>query len=319
MDQTTLIYHPDFALHDVGPMHPEQPDRILQVLHTLKTAPISDHIRWEKAGEIDPVLLKSNHTKDHIDWVHSLVALKGVNAVTPDTMACSETPRIARLAAGAAVRAVDLVMAGRTSNVFCAVRPPGHHAESDRAMGFCFINNVALAAQRLRAQHNLERVAIFDWDVHHGNGTQHSFYEDPGVFFVSIHQFPHYPGTGAHSETGRGLGAGYTLNIPVQPGAGDADYLRSWDAIIAPALRAYQPQFILLSAGFDAHARDPLGNIQVSTEGFKQLSHRVRALAEELCEGRLVSILEGGYDIEALCASVKGHVSALSMTSRDAL
>jgi acetoin utilization deacetylase AcuC-like enzyme len=202
-------------------------------------------------------------------------------------------------------------MDGRADNAFCAVRPPGHHAESDQAMGFCFFNNVAIGARYLRTHYQLDRVAIIDWDVHHGNGTQHSFSADANVFFFSIHQYPHYPGTGAANECGSGPGKGTTLNIPVAAGSGDPTYIAHFEHSLLPELERFQPEFVLISAGFDAHTNDPLGQVNLTTAGFKTLSNLVLQAASDLCGGRVVSTLEGGYDLDATADSVLAHLQAL--------
>ena len=189
-------------------------------------------------------------------------------------------------------------------SAFCLVRPPGHHAEADRAMGFCLFNNVAIAAQHARKSFGVHRVLIIDWDVHHGNGTQHSFYDDDGVLFFSTHQFPFYPGTGSLRESGRGAGKGYTVNVPLQPGATDGDYARIFADLLEPIADQYQPELVLVSAGFDAHAADPLGGMELSADGFALLCDSVKSIADAQCPGKLVLLLEGGYDLEALAQSV---------------
>jgi acetoin utilization deacetylase AcuC-like enzyme len=311
MSATALIYHPDFSKHRVGQEHPERPQRITELMQRIKASTFASDIQWIQAEEADddPILL--NHTTQHVDWVSSLTRLAQISPVSADTHACPETTRIVRLGVGSVIKAIDMVMGGKAKNAFCAVRPPGHHAESDRAMGFCFFNNVAIGAHYLRQQYALERVAIIDWDVHHGNGTQNSFYRDEHVFFCSIHQAPHYPGTGAASETGQGKGLGSTLNIPVPYGSEDSSYFDIFKRRVGPALRTYNPDFILLSAGFDAHWRDPLGDIRLTTEGFRTLSRMVAEWAGLQSQGRLVSVLEGGYDIEGLCESTQVHLEAL--------
>src|SRR5262245_21934620 len=202
-------------------------------------------------------------------------------------------------------------MDGTWANAFVACRPPGHHAERDEAMGFCLFNNVAVAAAHLRAAHGLARVAILDWDVHHGNGTQHTFEADPSVFYASLHQRPWYPGTGAADERGVGAGEGATLNCPQSAGTGDREWLRTLEMQVIPALERFAPEFVLVSAGFDAHERDPLSYTQVTTEGFRRMTEVVQAFAVSRCGGRVVSLLEGGYELQALADSVEAHVSTL--------
>jgi acetoin utilization deacetylase AcuC-like enzyme len=218
----------------------------------------------------------------------------------PDTFTSPETEEVARLAAGAVVNAVDHTLEGPpASRALAVVRPPGHHAEGDRAMGFCFFNNIAIGAAHARAN-GVDRVAIVDYDVHHGNGTQWTFYDDPSVLFVSSHQYPFYPGTGAASETGRGAGLGFTLNLPLEAGATDDDVLTRYERDVMPRLNAFAPGLLMVSAGFDAHERDPLGGCRLSTGGFRRLTEMLVSAADRLCDGRLVLVTEGGYDLQAL-------------------
>jgi acetoin utilization deacetylase AcuC-like enzyme len=225
-------------------------------------------------------------------------------ALDPDTFTSPESYDVALLAAGAACQAVDHVLgSGAGTRAFALVRPPGHHAERGKAMGFCLFNNVAIAAAHARAQ-GLDRVAIVDYDVHHGNGTQASFYTDPSVLFVSSHQYPYYPGTGAANETGAGAGKGFTINLPLEAGATDADYELVYERVVLPALRKFKPQLLLVSAGFDAHHRDPLAGMRLTTGQFGRLTALIAGVAEEVCDGRVVALTEGGYDLEALAASL---------------
>jgi len=233
-------------------------------------------------------------------------------ALDPDTIGCSKSWEVARLAAGAVIQAVEEVGKGNLKNAFCAIRPPGHHALRDRAMGFCFLNNIAIAAAHLIEEHSYARILIVDWDAHHGNGTQHIFYSDPKVFYFSLHQYPFYPGTGAASETGDGVGKGVTLNIPLAAGSGDEEFFRAIKEKLLPAAQDFKPQFILISAGFDAHQADPLTGLNVTEKGFEEATQVVKEFAEKECEGRLVSVLEGGYDLKALADSLILHLKVLS-------
>jgi acetoin utilization deacetylase AcuC-like enzyme len=245
------------------------------------------------------------------------VCADGFNILdTPDCVVCPKTFELARLSAGGVVAAVDDVAAGRSRNAFAAVRPPGHHAERDRAMGFCFLGNVAIAARRLQRRHGIERVLIFDFDVHHGNGTQHIFERDPTVFFCSVHEDPRYlyPGTGFAHETGIGPGEGATLNLPLLPGGGDEEYKRTLSERLVAAARRFQPQFVLVSAGFDAHRRDPIAHMEVTVAGFVWMTELARDIAREFAGGRLVSVLEGGYDLDALKECVAAHLHVLAAT-----
>lgn len=251
------------------------------------------------------------HDEDHVQRVERLCAA-GVRVLDGgDTVVSQVSYQAALVAAGGAVQAVDRVMDGVWANAFVACRPPGHHAERSHAMGFCLFNNVAVAAAHLRAVRGVERVAILDWDVHHGNGTQHAFESDPSVFYASLHQFPWYPGTGAADERGLGDGEGATLNCPQPAGSGDREWLRTIETQVVPALERFDPGFVLISAGFDAHEQDPLSHTRVTTGGFRRMTEIVNAFAASRCGGRVVSLLEGGYDLDALADSVEVHVAGL--------
>jgi acetoin utilization deacetylase AcuC-like enzyme len=217
----------------------------------------------------------------------------------------------AYLAAGGALAAADAIVAGSVEHVFCAVRPPGHHAERDHAMGFCLFNNVAIAARYLQRRHAMARVLVVDWDVHHGNGTQHTFDDDPSVLFFSTHQYPYYPGTGRGTEAGVGRGAGATINVPMKAGQGDDAYREVFQKVLMPAADAFQPDFVIVSAGFDAHKDDPLAGMGLTEEGYADLTRMVVSIARRHSQGRVLSCLEGGYNLHALSASVERHVVAL--------
>ena len=311
MARTALIYHPDALLHDTGEGHPERRARLESIIQHLK-----DRSLWDDVLHLQPqfaprrALLRA-HSPAHLDQVAALARVERPTYVCQDTAGSSNTHRAALLAAGAPLTAIDALLAGRADHAFCCMRPPGHHAEVEQIMGFCFFNNAAVAAHYLRAECGCDKVVIIDWDIHHGNGTQHIFEADSSVFFCSIHQSPLYPGTGATDERGLGAGRGQTLNIPVPAGSTDADYIRHFTDTIIPAIDRFQPDFILLSAGFDAHRSDPLGQILLSAEGYGQLTELVLQLATRHCEGRLVSLLEGGYDLEATAASAAAHLSTL--------
>jgi acetoin utilization deacetylase AcuC-like enzyme len=249
------------------------------------------------------------HDRDYISTIASTAGR--ATALDPDTYTSPDSYEVARLAAGAAVAAVDHVLGGGDRRALAMVRPPGHHAERDRAMGFCLFNNVAVAAAHARAS-GLARVAIVDYDVHHGNGTQWSFYDDPSVLFISSHQFPYYPGTGAASETGRGRGAGFTVNLPLAAGATDADFELVYSQLALPVLRQFQPELILVSAGFDAFMDDPLGGMRVTADGFARLTALLAVAAGHCCDGRVVAITEGGYDLPGLAASLRAVIAVLA-------
>jgi acetoin utilization deacetylase AcuC-like enzyme len=285
-----------FADHVTPPGHPERIERaeVMQVATS----------KWKKGGgkviEPRPATeedLLRVHDAQHIETIKKLRGRPGM--LDPDTFTSPQSDEVARLAAGAVLTAVDHAMATPRARALAMVRPPGHHAERDRAMGFCLYNNIAIGAAWARHK-GIARVAIVDYDVHHGNGTQHSFYSDPTVLFVSSHQFPFYPGTGAAGETGAGAGLGYTVNIPLAAGATDDVYDEVYRTIAIPALQRFKPGLILVSAGFDAHERDPLAGMQMTTTGIGRLTSRLIAAADELCEGRIVFATEGGYDTKAL-------------------
>jgi acetoin utilization deacetylase AcuC-like enzyme len=230
---------------------------------------------------------------------------RGNTYLDPDTSACAHSWAAARTAVGGLFNLIDAVVEGRVRNGFALIRPPGHHAEARRAMGFCLFNNVALAARYALNRHGMQRVAIVDWDLHHGNGTQNAFYEDPRVLFISLHQYPHYPGTGGMREVGHGPGEGFTVNVPLASGAGDYEYLAVFHNLVVPLLEGYRPELILVSAGFDAHHRDPLGGMSLTEQGYEEMLKVLMHLADVLCQERLILTLEGGYNLEALRNSVE--------------
>lgn len=315
MSRTGFVYHPDYLAHDMGAYHPESPGRLRAIVSRLETTGLLPQLIQIAPHPPDADWIGSWVTQVHapayLKHLQGHVPEQGRISLDPDTSMSSGSLNAAYLAVGGVLAAADAIVEGRAQNVFCAVRPPGHHAESTHAMGFCLFNNVAIAARYLQKRHGLERVAIVDWDVHHGNGTQHTFYEDPSVYFFSTHQYPYYPGTGKADETGSGRGQGYTKNVPLPAGMGDAEYVRIFDTVLRPALKAYRPDAIIISAGFDAHRDDPLAGMQLSTDGYRVLSRTVTEIAGEFCRGRVLSSLEGGYNLDALAASVEGHLQVL--------
>ncbi len=252
------------------------------------------------------------HAPGYVAEVRDAAARGAPFLHSPDTPLCRASFAAARVAAGGVLRAIDAVIEGRARNAFCAVRPPGHHAAHSRAAGFCLFNNAAIGARYLQRRHGLRRILILDWDLHHGNGTQAVFEDDPDVFYCSVHQVPLYPGSGCADERGTGRGAGATLNVPLPAGSGDADYAHAFETALVPAARAFRPEFVLVSAGFDAHAADPLGGMQLTAAGFADLTRRACRLAGAACAGRLVSVLEGGYALGALADSAAAHLAALA-------
>jgi acetoin utilization deacetylase AcuC-like enzyme len=311
MKPAGLVMDSRFEEHDTGPGHPERPERLQRIRRELEASGLAGRMVSAPLSSAAPALIARVHDPEHIRRVEQ-ACISGQQLLdSMDTAICSESYEIARLAAGSLVGLCDAVMQGEVARGFAAVRPPGHHAERDLAMGFCLFNNVAIAARHLCEATDCSRVFILDWDVHHGNGTQHIFEEDPHVFYASIHQWPLYPGTGARTERGRGAGEGATLNCPLSPGAGDAEFLRAVREEVVPAARRFDPDFVLISAGFDAHLADPLANLEVTTPAFAEATALLCDVADRCAGGRLVSTLEGGYDLDALAESVAAHVATL--------
>jgi acetoin utilization deacetylase AcuC-like enzyme len=295
-----LYDHPLFREHDSGEGHPERPARLDALRHGLKEAGLEARLRQVSPRPASADELLRVHTPAHLERVE---ATRGHTVrFDPDTQAGPRSAEAAVLAAGAVVDAVERVLDGDLDRALCLVRPPGHHAAPERAMGFCLYNNVAVGAAHA-LQRGLSRVAVVDFDVHHGNGTQDAFYEDPRVLYVSSHAFPFYPGSGGLNETGRGAGQGFTVNLPMPPGLGDADYARIYREIVVPIGRAFDPELVLVSAGFDAHANDPLADMHLSERGYRELAEVCLALAAGTAGGRAVFVLEGGYDLRALAGS----------------
>ncbi len=305
---TTLLYtHASCVEHDPGTYHPECPDRLRSVNKALGADAFKALVRREapEAGIED---IERVHVQSYVETLLENVPKSGKVHLDPDTAMSPRSGEAALRASGAVCSAIDAVVAGEARNAFCAVRPPGHHAEASRAMGFCLFNSVAVGAQYARAKHGMERVAVVDFDVHHGNGTQHSFENDKNLFYASSHQYPAYPGTGLTDETGV---ADNVCNVPMRPGAGSAEFRKGYENAILPSLRAFKPELLIVSAGFDAHADDPLAQIMLKTEDFGWVTERLLEVAEDCCGGRVVSSLEGGYDLDALGASVALHVKTL--------
>ncbi len=303
---TLLVSHPACLAHDPGRHHPESPARLRAVLDALD-APQFAGLERREAPEADPEDLLRVHSRRHVEAILLAVPKSGHVAIDADTVLSPASGTAALHAAGAVVAAVDAVVGGEADNAFCAVRPPGHHAEPERAMGFCLFNNAAIGALRARRVHGLGRVAVVDFDVHHGNGTQAAFAADKSLFYASTHQYPLYPGTGAASETG----VGNIVNAPLPPMAGSVAFRHAMSERILPALDAFRPELLLISAGFDGHRLDPLAQLMLEDEDFVWATQRLREIAERHCGGRLVSTLEGGYDLAALGTAAAGHVGVL--------
>jgi acetoin utilization deacetylase AcuC-like enzyme len=310
-----LVHSDRFAEHQTPPGHPERPERA-EVLDAIAA-------RWRDRGiEVVAPRLVSREQLLRVhdaDYVRRISETAGrATALDPDTYTSPESHEIALLAAGACVDAVERVMGTSHRAAFALVRPPGHHAERDRAMGFCLFNNVAVAATHARAM-GARTVAVVDFDVHHGNGTQHIFETDPHVLYISTHQYPYYPGTGGAEEIGRDGGRGFTVNLPLEAGAVDEDYKLVFARIVVPVLREFEPDLLILSAGFDAHEHDPLGGMRVTTAAFGAMMRELRAVADECCRGRIVAAVEGGYDLEALGTSLDASVEALAGDAQPAV
>ncbi len=304
---TTLLYtHPASLNHLTPDGHPERVDRIRAINRILEAPHFNDLKRQLAPIGKDEDILRA-HTEEHLRHVVSMSPEEGIEYLDQDTPISRGSLEAALRAVGAATAAVDAVFTGAADNAFCALRPPGHHAESRKAMGFCLFNHVAIAAHYARARYSAERVSVIDFDVHHGNGTQEIFWSDPDLFYGSTHQMPLYPGSGAATETG----VGNIFNAPLRAGDGSAQFRNAMRSIILPALDDFAPDLVLISAGFDAHHADPLGSLQLAEEDFAWVTLELMAAADTHAEGRVVSVLEGGYDLRGLSASVAIHVQAL--------
>ncbi|GKS59077.1 histone deacetylase [Nitrospira sp.] len=311
MGKTGFVYDPRYLEHDMGHGHPESPERLRAIVARLESGGL-----MARLARIDPVPAEDQwitqvHGASYVQTLKQHRPVSGHVQLDPDTAMSPGSLPAAYLAAGGALAACDAIMGGEVEHAFCAVRPPGHHAERSRAMGFCLFNNVAIAARYLQKKHGLTRVLIVDWDVHHGNGTQHSFDEDASVLFFSTHQYPHYPGTGRATETGKGAGAGYTINVPLSGGEGDEEYIDVFERVLVPAADRFEPEAVIISAGFDAHRDDPLASMGLTEAGYTALTRIVANIATRYGHRRIVSCLEGGYNLSALAASVEAHIGAL--------
>ena len=311
--KTGLYTNPIFLEHNTG-QHPENANRLRAILDKLESDKLMGKFIVEAGRTATPAEIKMLHTEKLISEVETASESGAQTLHTRDCVISAQTYKASLHAVGSVLDAALEVAERRLDNAFCAVRPPGHHAEFDTAMGFCFFNNIALTAEFLSREMGFQRILIIDFDVHHGNGTQHFFEERSDIFFVSMHQDPRtcYPGTGFAKENGRGVGTGYTLNIPVPPGIEDAEYLQIFSTDVKPKLEEYNPDFVLISAGFDAHRDDPLASLNLTESTFKKLSFELKRLAEQTAGGRMLSILEGGYDLNALSSCVSEHLQILA-------
>ncbi len=304
--QTLLVTHLACLGHETPAGHPERPDRLRAVLAALDAPEFATLIRAD-APLASVEQLERVHLPIHVETILNAAPVSGFRRIDADTAMSPGSVEAALRAAGAVVFAVDEVMAGRARNAFCAIRPPGHHAEPDQAMGFCLFNNVAIGALHARDAHGLKRPAVIDFDVHHGNGTQAAFEADPSLFYASTHQFPLYPGTGAPDERG----VGNIVNACLAPGAGSSEFREAFTTQVLPALARFEPDFIFISAGFDAHTDDPLANLALTDDDYAWATRELMRYADKHCAGRVVSTLEGGYDLAALKSSTTAHVRAL--------
>ncbi len=309
---TVFITHRAALAHETPEGHPERPDRLRAINRIIDTPHFDDLLRLEAPIGRDADILLA-HGADHLERLRAIAPDTGFEFIDQDTSMSPGTLEAALRGVGAATLAVDLVFQAEAANAFCAMRPPGHHAESRRAMGFCFFNNAAIAARYAREHHGVERVAIADFDVHHGNGTQEIFWSDPNVFYGSTHQMPLYPGSGSRQETG----VGNIFNAPLRAGDGGGEFREAWSSVILPALDVFAPELVIVSAGFDAHHRDPLGSLELTEEDFAWITLQLMELAEIHSAGRVVSVLEGGYDLQGLASSVGIHVKALMHGNAD--
>jgi acetoin utilization deacetylase AcuC-like enzyme len=299
---TAVIYDPIYLEHETG-SHPENSERLVSVLKAIDAEGLKDRLQWIKPTAATEDEIATVHTRELIQQVRRMAELGGA-AIDGDTFVSEGSYKAALYAAGGTYTATEAVLNGDVKNAFALVRPPGHHAVPGRAMGFCLFNNVAIATRLALARHKLDRVLIVDFDIHHGNGTQETFWREKDVLYFSLHEYPFYPGTGIVEQIGEGEGKGFTVNVPLPVSSGDTNHLQVFDEILLPVARRYQPQLIMVSAGYDGHWMDPIGGFSMTVTGYAKLFERLMALAEELCGVKLVFALEGGYSLEALSHSM---------------
>jgi acetoin utilization deacetylase AcuC-like enzyme len=311
MGRTGLIYDQRYLAHDMGMGHPESPNRLRAIMQRLEQSGTLQRLVRVEPRKAENEWVTEIHTPTYVAALTKHAPISGRISLDPDTSMSAGSLEAAYLAAGGVLAGIDAIMEKRIDHVFCAVRPPGHHAEAARAMGFCLFNNIAIAARYAQKRYGIQRVLIVDWDVHHGNGTQHSFEDDSSILFFSTHQYPHYPGTGRGTERGTGSGEGFTINVPMEAGGGDEEYRSIFQKVLTPAAERFRPEFILLSAGFDAHRDDPLASMTLTESGYADLTEIVVGIAKRHAGGRVLSALEGGYNLTALAASVDAHLTAL--------
>lgn len=311
MGKTGLVYDPHYLEHDMGQGHPESPHRLRAIMQQLEQSGTLRRLIRIEPRRAEDEWVTQIHQPGYVAALAKHAPIQGRISLDPDTSMSPGSLTAAYLAAGGTLAAVDAIMHHQVDHVFCAVRPPGHHAEAGRAMGFCLFNNIAIAARYAQKRYGLQRILIVDWDVHHGNGTQHSFEDDSSILFFSTHQYPHYPGTGRGTECGTGGGEGFTINVPMEAGGGDEDYRTVFRKTLVPAADTFKPDFVMISAGFDAHKDDPLASMELTDAGYADLTAIVAGIAKGHAGGRILSTLEGGYNLAALAASVDSHLTAL--------
>lgn len=308
---TGFTYDDVFLQHETGTGHPESPQRLKAIAERLSASGLLARLPNFAATSCPVEWITTIHGDEYVRRARRSCQEGAPYLDSVDVPISARSYQVAVAAVASVLSTVDAVMEGRVRNAFCAVRPPGHHAMRDQAKGFCIFNNVAVAARYVQKKHNLAKVLIVDWDVHHGNGTQDAFYDDATVLYFGVHRHPFYPGTGSGDEKGSGEGVGYTVNVPLPAGSGDAQFGKAFQEKLRPVALAFEPDFVLISAGFDAHAADPLGGMEVTAEGFADLTRIVKEIADTCCDGRIVSVLEGGYSLEGLADSVEAHIRAL--------
>lgn len=311
---TALIYHPQFLDHDTGPQHPENSQRLKVILNELQ----NNQTLWQTLKQISPLPAEINdilrcHSQLLIDYVKQSCEKQPYHYIDADTVVCPKSFDIALLAAGTGIIAVDQIFSQKIRNAFALVRPPGHHATINQAMGFCLFNNIAIAARYAQAKYKVNKVLIIDWDVHHGNGTQDIFYDDPSVFYFSTHQYPFYPNTGAADETGKDLGKGTTLNIPLATGTTAEKHRLAFNQGLKSIINKFHPELILISAGFDARKFDPLANLNLTDHDFIEMTQEVMQIAKQYANNRIISFLEGGYNLGTIGKAVTAHIATLTM------
>lgn len=314
MRQCGIVSGDDFFDHVTDENHPENSQRLEGIRRMLESTPAAPRLRSIPPRPAEREEILRVHTPDYFTRIEA-TANRERTVLTPDTWTSAGSFQAARMASGGVFQAVSAVMDGAVDNAFALVRPPGHHAERSRALGYCLFNHAALGARFAADHHGVAKILLVDWDVHHGNGTQHAFEQDPSVFFFSAHQYPHFPGTGSFTEIGRGRGEGFSMNLALPKGYGDAEYAALFDRVLSAVAEEYEPGLVLVSAGFDAHRLDPLGAMQMTEEGFSVLARTLMTVADRCCQGRLVLVLEGGYHLESLSQSVDAVLQELTDTT----